>query len=292
MSHSVIKAEEYIKQFDDIIINKRYIDGRGEMHSHEFIEIAFVANGSGTHYLSKQQDKVARGDIFIINKDVVHGFLADPGAPFTIYNCIFQPAAVDSYFQNCSDFVYVAYNYLLHSLNDNKNPHEYVRLVGEKTDVIENLFEAMCYEYTEKEDGYRQILKADLIKLLVLMFRLYKKDSGETHNKSAYKKLLVENTIAYLKEHYAEDIKLEDVARHAYMSTAYFSRIFKQESGMTLVQALQKIRIDEACRMLLETNLTISDISVKSGYSDIKYFYNLFARLKGKTPGEFRAMSK
>ena len=75
----------------------------------------------------------------------------------------------------------------------------------------------------------------------------------------------------------------------AYVSKEHFCRSFKRYTGMTLTQFLKKIRIREAERLLLETDLIIGEISRRVGYQDEKHFAKLFRSYLGESPAVFRA---
>lgn len=292
MPIEVIRANEYLQNPDDIIINKRIVEGQDFTHAHEFIEIAYVAAGKGTHTLDGEEDIISKGDLFLISTNVLHEFTAFENSPLTIYNCIFQPPAIDNSLEGCKDFVDVAFNYLFHSINEPNAPKKYLKLVGVHSNTICDLFESMYFESKNRDKGFKQILKSKLICLLVYTFRIFIDNSNNAYNNLIYKSLIIENTILFIKEHYSENLKIKNVAQRAYISETYFSKIFKEQTGKTFVEYLQDIRINAACALLVNTRLTISDIADECGYSDIKYFYKIFFRIKKLTPGEFRKRSK
>lgn len=94
----------------------------------------------------------------------------------------------------------------------------------------------------------------------------------------------------YLQEHFAEPISLESVSRSVGFNPAYFSTLFKKETGQNFSDYLIKIRITQAQNMLTHTNMGIADIAVACGYSDVKYFSKLFKRNTSITPSEFRKL--
>ena len=77
----------------------------------------------------------------------------------------------------------------------------------------------------------------------------------------------------------------------SFFSRNYFCRLFKDATGMTVVEYIQKIRIQHACRLLKETNDTVLSISHQVGYEDIKFFTKLFKRYTGQNPSAFRKLS-
>jgi two-component system response regulator YesN len=99
---------------------------------------------------------------------------------------------------------------------------------------------------------------------------------------------VLQNAADYIKENYARDLTLEEVAQAVHISPYYLSHLFKEELGVTFIGYLTKVRIEQAKILLLETNLTIQQISYMVGYQDSSYFTKVFKKLEGRTPTQFR----
>ena len=109
MGYHVLHARDYLENDTDIFVEKIRYRGANRAHAHDFIEIAYVEAGGGIHRIGGRDDPITGGELFILNPQVPHQFLTVSGAPLTVYNIIFQPAAIDRSFQGCSNFVDVAY---------------------------------------------------------------------------------------------------------------------------------------------------------------------------------------
>ncbi|GLX67233.1 response regulator transcription factor [Paenibacillus glycanilyticus] len=94
----------------------------------------------------------------------------------------------------------------------------------------------------------------------------------------------------YLEEHYAEDIDLNKAASLVFMSPAYFSSLFKKTTGVSFIHYLQKIRVEESKKLLVNEHLKIYEVAEKVGFTDEKYFFRVFKNTTGLTPNEFRLM--
>lgn len=92
----------------------------------------------------------------------------------------------------------------------------------------------------------------------------------------------------YMEEHYMDSITMEDVSAIAGFSTTYFSSLFKRETGMTFLEYLLYLRMEEAKRLLKKTNINVSNICQDVGYSDIKYFTKTFIKYTGLKPTAYR----
>ncbi len=93
----------------------------------------------------------------------------------------------------------------------------------------------------------------------------------------------------YLEDHYAEDIRLDDLARYAHWSPFYLLRVFHQEVGLPPHAYLESVRI-RAAQRLLERDLPLVDIAYETGFSSQSHFTNAFKRFIGVTPGRYRAI--
>lgn len=93
--------------------------------------------------------------------------------------------------------------------------------------------------------------------------------------------------ITYIKEHYSEDFTCQELASRVYMSSAHFSRCFKQETGMSFLDYLTEIRMQKAL-LLLNTNLKVQDIGRMVGYPSKNRFFINFRNYTSYTPSEYR----
>lgn len=292
MDYETLKAEQFMQSDDEITILKITTDGHCGIHTHDFTEIAYIASGRGTHMVGGETDVIEKGDLFIMNAYVPHEYRSEPGAPLTVYNCIFHPESIDNSLGGCKDFVDVAYHYLFHSFNSEIDPKNYIKLTGKKSSQIDGILKSMEDEYREKESGYMQMLRSDLIKLLISAFRIYVADTAQRQSQPILKKLVVDNVVSYMRENYAGEIRCEKLAERYYVSKSYLSKIFKEQTGLSIVQMIQKIRIEKAVELLCSTILPIEEIVGMVGYSDPKYFYQLFNKVVGVTPGRYRETAK
>lgn len=91
----------------------------------------------------------------------------------------------------------------------------------------------------------------------------------------------------YILEHYRENIDRNDVAAIAHITPNYLSKRFRVEMGMNLREYINQLRIEDAKRLLLSTNATISEVASEVGYDNISYFSTVFRKLCGISPIEW-----
>ncbi|MFC5652839.1 AraC family transcriptional regulator [Paenibacillus solisilvae] len=105
--------------------------------------------------------------------------------------------------------------------------------------------------------------------------------------------VLVQQVIRYLSTQYAEPVSIEDMADMLGYNRAYLSRLFKQQTGITPVTFLLKLRIDKAHLLLRERlELTIEQIAASVGFQDPLYFSKQFRRFYGQSPSAYREAMK
>ncbi|NSW89821.1 MAG: response regulator [Firmicutes bacterium] len=105
-------------------------------------------------------------------------------------------------------------------------------------------------------------------------------------------KKIIEDIEAFIQKNFASKITVAELAKKYAINPDYLSFLFKQETGENITKYLMEIRIERACKLLKETELTISDISYSVGYQDQQYFNRIFKKVIGMTPGEYRNLSK
>lgn len=93
---------------------------------------------------------------------------------------------------------------------------------------------------------------------------------------------------AYINAHYSEPVDQEAVARRVGMSASTFSRFFKKRTRMTFSRFLNEVRISHACRLLLESDLTVLEISHQSGFGNLSNFNRRFREFRNLSPRAYR----
>lgn len=102
----------------------------------------------------------------------------------------------------------------------------------------------------------------------------------------------VERVITSARERLCEPISLHDMSRVAYLSTFHFNRVFHQITGLPPAKFISAMRLDEAKRLLLNTQLSITDICFEVGYNSLSTFTRLFTQRVGLGPREFRYLAE
>lgn len=99
---------------------------------------------------------------------------------------------------------------------------------------------------------------------------------------------LVKQAIEYINQYYNQKLDLQTVADQLYVSTWHLCKVIKKQTGTNFVDLLNKARIENAKKMLLESNMKIYEIAEAVGYTDTAYFSKIFKRIAQVTPNEYR----
>jgi AraC-like DNA-binding protein/ligand-binding sensor protein len=92
----------------------------------------------------------------------------------------------------------------------------------------------------------------------------------------------------YIRKNYSHKISLQEIANVSGLSAPYFSTIFREEMGENLSAYLNRLRVEKAGRLLIETDMSLSDISGSCGFEDQSWFSKIFKNYTGMSPGKYR----
>ncbi|MBS6647096.1 MAG: response regulator [Clostridiaceae bacterium] len=98
----------------------------------------------------------------------------------------------------------------------------------------------------------------------------------------------IERALRYMRSHVEHEISLLEVAEYLHMNPSYFSRYFKEKTGMPFSDSVKQIKIERAMELLDMTNLKTYEIASRLGYQSVQYFSTLFKNRTGVTPQEYK----
>jgi two-component system response regulator YesN len=135
-------------------------------------------------------------------------------------------------------------------------------------------------EYTDYEtiDDYKQWLLEIVAQVM----------NGMAEMKSVKIHSLIRRSIEHIKAHYSEDLTIDMLSAVVSKTPNYLSHLFKKEVGQTFRDYLRKVRIEEAKKLLLHSNLLSYEIAERVGFQDYKYFVQIFKKIEGCSPSEFK----
>lgn len=258
----------------------------GVMHRHQFVEVVYILSGEAVHTVGNREYTVKSGDVVVINCGVPHKFTASTtGELFVAYDLMFGLPFIDPNAPDDATFESLKDSYLFGPLFPAEETPD-IHISGKRYGSYGDLFTRIYHALKGKERGYLELSRAYVIELIVKILRDLGRNSAKeltSENKKA-----VFAAISYMERRYNTPLDLEDIAAQVFLSPEYFRKLFKKMTGESVRTYLHKLRIDEACRLLTVTDLSIQDISLAVGYQDMKAFYQAFKQTTGKTPKEYR----
>lgn len=249
-------------------------------HTHEFLELSYVLHGTALHKFNETEEKIIKkGDYFIIDYNTVHSYKSINDDGLAIINLLFLPEIIDKSLWYCNNFQTLLHHYLIHVSSDDFQLNIANCVFQDSNGKILDLLKEMLSEYNEKNIGWFEILRTNLIKCLILTSR---KISNSAPND------IISNVVNQVHHDYAQNLMLKDIADNYHYSLPYLSKLFKDKTQLTFQQYLQKTRIEEACRLLANTDEKIQAVAKMVGYNDVDFFSKLFKKYNGTTPKQFR----
>lgn len=252
-------------------------------HFHSEIEILFVVKSSGTSYVGDGIHRFSEGEISIIGENVPHWWKSDSkfsdGLDTTGIKSLiiqFKKEIFDTNFINLPEL-----NGIKEFLNKSQRGIQYLgksrKLLGKQ---ILNIFQLK---------GIHRITE-----LIILLDMMANSKEYKYHTSIGYSRII--NTYDFYRfnkihEHilrnFTKPIKLDDVANYVNICPTAFCRYFKKHTGKTFLSFLNEVRIGNACKLMVESKMSISRASLESGFNNLSHFNDQFKRVMNLTPSEY-----
>ena len=260
-------------------------------HNHDFIEIVYFKEGIGVHSIDGENLDIHSGCICIINTGVSHSYKinnSQDDKSIVVKNCIFYSSFLGDEFRP-NRFIQDFWNKVFKG-NQRPPKKNFIQIDRDYNRDYETMFNMIEYEIRAKKVNYLDIIRNDLINILIRLFRDHLENVEKPEISSANGELM-EKAIKYISEHYNSPLTVAACSKNIGFSTAYFNRLFKIYTKSTFRKYLQKLRCEKACILLRETDMSIQSISAEVGYNDPKQFYLLFKKFIGTTPNNYRGLT-
>lgn len=269
---SVSTLIDYVPRYPDQVL----------LHSHDFLEVNYVSSGEGTYYIGDETYHCKKGDILIFNNYEYHGGVAIKD--FRLKVIVFDPNYIwtgdpldyrylKAFYERKADF--------LHHLSNNV-----------LTEYITTIIFEIEHEWTRKEEGYKLIIKALLLKMLALLYRGFENSPQIAMQSTAFAKHYekIAAALNHINDNFSTDITLSTLAEKCHMNPNYFSSYFKSVMNYTPFEYINKKRLDAACQRLLTTDDSITKIALDTGFHSISYFNRVFKSQMNISPQAFRGV--
>jgi len=259
-------------------------DYKGFFHSHPGIEILMIHEGQGTVTLPKHVYPIQPGAVFIFQPHQLHHVLAMPSEkhPYVRSLLEFDPAAIHPYLKPYKHLEQMLTYLWKGDLQEQAFPDMLARYPIEPN--IRFYKEHLSGDIRMKPERYASLV-AQLLQYLQMEIgqRAITVDAATTTELSH-----TEAILRWIEEHYTETFDLAQLADELHLSKYYISHLFKSETGRTVTEYMMALRIKEACRLLLDSRLSIAEVGVRVGWPIASHFTGQFKRWVGCTPSQYR----
>lgn len=249
-------------------------------HTHDFIEIVYVREGSATETVNDATYEIRRGDFTFINYGATHAFV--PHGSFSYTNICFAPEMLGDAITPENAFALLQ----LTAFDEMRREGEsgVVSFAATEREEIETMLIAMQSEYEKKHQSWQTVLKSYMNILLVRILR--RMTMGQENALEAVG--VWQELSDYIDSHLGGELTLSALAAKCFYNPSYFSRAFKEKFGMTLTDYIARRKVEQAATLARRWELSSEEIAERCGFSGKSALYRAFLRVKGVSFSEYR----
>lgn len=256
------------------------------LHWHRNIEFILVHRGTCSVTVSRTEYSARPGDIYIFNQEALHRIYSDD-TKLSYGTFIFPLSSLEFASEDSA-------GKSLRRLIDGRMLFpEHIPASDSLSAPLAKILDSILAAHEEKFSGCELFIKAQLIRFAAELMhhsRLVKPEGLAAENLQRKNERL-KQILTFINENCSSELSLSVMAENFHVSEKYFSRHFIAESGQTFTEYLNHCRIEKACRLLKETDLSVLEVALESGYENISYFIRVFRAQKGCTPLKYRKSS-
>ncbi|WP_062048894.1 AraC family transcriptional regulator [Bacillus sp. JCM 19034] len=250
-------------------------------HLHDDFEIYFLIEGARQYLVNDVRYPIKSQSLVFINRNIAH--------KTTNLNNTYHHRIVMNFRQS----IIPANSLYLINILFRKSP-TVVTLSDQDTALLYQLTRQIQNEYKHARSDSSLYIQTLLVQFLILSKRLYETQRGsipaKDYNQPA--EPLITRIMKYIHENIEKNLSLPQISQVFHISEHHLCRLFNKETGSTVVQYINAVRINEAKRLLLETSNLVKEISKKVGYSNHAHFCRVFKQQTGCSPSSFRYKQK
>ena len=252
------------------------------MHWHDHLEIALVTDGHGRFMFGRRALTANAGDIFFIDNSQPHVALADAGSALRLLLVLFRPELIAGPGGRELDVGYLA-PFRVDERTGSPRIRGTSALAREVGPVLRQL-QHICARHDPAE---RHLADATLRLALALVNR-HPVAVAAASRPAADRREQIRPVLAYVDRHCRESVTLDDVAEVVHVSPSRVRHVFKDVTGVSFKEYVTQVRVAEAKRLLLSTDLSVAEIARAVSYTNLHQFYKVFYRSCSMSPGEYR----
>lgn len=250
-------------------------------HVHDYIEVIYMCVGSTTHIINGNTVKLEEGELLFLSRSAKQEILPAGGNDIAV-NFIILPEFFDSALYMLGEEESPLRHFIIDCLRNESGDTAFLHFKVSDILPIQNLVENLIWTLINSIPNKRKINQHTMGLLFLQLLNYTERLSGGGKSDE-----LLLQTLRYIEEHYSNG-SLSQLSNALHYDFAWFSREIKRRCGKTYTELVQDKRLSQAAFFLRSTDLNVSDISARVGYSNISYFHRLFSRKYDLTPSEYR----
>ena len=269
--------KQYINYPSNLPVNISYYNIHNyPTHWHNSTEIIYVLEGSINISIDTDSFTLKENEVEIINPDECHSFSSENDNKVLIFQI--DPDFFEKYYKDIRNVFFYT------NSNDEEDQN------GEKYDELKSLLCKILCEFVQTLEDFDEQIEDILINLLYHLinnFHYLTTDKEELKEKS--EQLDRYHRISkYIFNNYNNNITLQEIAKKEFLSPHYLSHEIKYATGHSFTDLINLTRIEESIKLLLDTTMSITEISEKIGFSHVRYYNKNFKSYFGCTPLQYR----
>ncbi|MDF2610279.1 MAG: transcriptional regulator with cupin sensor, AraC family [Lachnospiraceae bacterium] len=274
----------------DYLCHIQEVTGPGNVfpaHYHSYIELLYGITGEYDVLINGIYHQFTTGDMVLINSKEVHQINATSitGGQYIVLR--FEPELIyNSMFHN-----YLELKYVLPFIMESSSHKKLIKNTEIASTFIPELLYEILKEFETENYGYELAIKNHIGRIFLWILRYFHTTGTDlTITSNTYENLIrrLQPSMDYVLEHYKEELNAYDMAALCNMSYSYFSRTFNRIMNMSFSEYVNYIRIMEAEKLLVSSDMNITEISTAVGFNTTSYFIKLFKANKNISPKQFR----
>jgi AraC-like DNA-binding protein len=250
------------------------------LHFHNYMEIGYCYWGNGKLTIEDSNVNYKGGIITIIPENIPH---ETKSLNNSICKWEYLFIDIDNFIRNEISFSRIMPEEVIKTLNSQAYVIQWSQNKA-LTSIVKNIIE----EYREKKPHYKHAVKGYLKAFVVELLRISEDMSSSLTLEEKKVNSYIEKSVNYISEHYADEIKMSDVADECGLSESHFRRIFEETMSMKPLDYLNMIRIDKACEIIQNKDYAMEEVGFRVGYQTPSTFNRNFKKLTGKTPYQWK----
>ncbi|WP_313181950.1 AraC family transcriptional regulator [Lacrimispora sp.] len=254
-------------------------------HKHNYIEVIYMCKGETVHYIDGEKVVLKTGELLFLNQHATQEILPAGEEDIGI-NFIILPEFFDTAFEMMGEEENLLRDFLVGCLCFDPRYASYLHFQVSDVLPVQNLVENMVWTLLSDQPNKRSI---NQVTMGLLFLQLMHYTDKISHTSESFEQKLIFQVLTYIDENY-KDGELTELSALLNYNIYWLSRAIKRLTGRTYKELLQVKRLNQASVLLLNTRLSVTDISIAVGYDNTSYFHRIFRNYYGMSPKEYRAM--